>query len=161
MVAGTADRSIGRMEFELYDDAVPKTAQNFRELCRGSAAGQYLDSPFHRIIPGFMAQGGDFTRGDGTGGHSIWGGKFADESFAGRAGRHTGFGTLSMANSGPGTNGSQFFICTGDTPWLDGKHVVFGRLVAGADALRRLESYGSESGATSEPVRVTACGTVG
>ncbi len=158
MDVGTADQSIGRMTFELYDEVVPKTTENFRQLCMRKAGEGYPGSPFHRIIPGFMVQGGDFTRGDGTGGRSIYGEKFADESFQGRAGRHTGFGTLSMANSGRDTNGSQLFITTGETPWLDGKHVVFGKLVDGADVLRRLETYGSPSGKTSANVMVLGCG---
>ena len=153
----------GRLEFELYADVVPKTAENFRALCTGKKgrAGKplhYQNSIFHRIIPGFMCQGGDFTHGNGTGGKSIYGDKFEDESFAGRAGKHTGFGCLSMANSGPNTNGSQFFICLADTPWLDGKHVVFGRLIAGADTLRAMEKVGHQSGSTTSPVVVTDCG---
>ena len=157
----------GRMTFELYADTVPKTAENFRALCTGEKGTgrsgyplHFLNSVFHRIIPGFMCQGGDFTRGDGTGGESIYGEKFRDESFAGKAGKHTGFGCLSMANSGPNTNGSQFFICTADTNWLDGKHVVFGKLLTGADVLGRMESVGSKSGATSQEVRITGCGEV-
>jgi peptidylprolyl isomerase len=118
----------------------------------------YQNCGFHRIIPGFMCQGGDFTRGNGTGGESIYGDKFEDESFAGKAGQHTGFGCLSMANSGPNTNGSQFFICLADTPWLDGKHIVFGKLTKGADTLRAMEKVGHQSGSTSQTVVVTHCG---
>ena len=157
----------GRLEFELYADAVPQTAENFRALCTGEkgigSSGKllhYQHCPFHRIIPGFMCQGGDFTRGNGTGGESIYGIKFRDESFAGKAGKHTGFGCLSMANSGPHTNGSQFFICLGDTPWLDGKHVVFGQLQTGAETLKAMGSMGSQSGATHRSVKVTDCGMV-
>lgn len=153
----------GRLEFELYADAVPKTAENFRALCTGEKGRtgkplHYQNSIFHRIIPGFMCQGGDFTHGNGTGGKSIYGDKFEDESFAGKAGKHTGFGCLSMANSGPNTNGSQFFICLADTPWLDGKHVVFGKLIAGADTLHAMEKVGHQSGSTTSPVIVTHCG---
>ena len=155
----------GRMTFELYADAVPKTAENFRALCTGEKGTgrsgkplHFKGSSFHRVIPNFMCQGGDFTRGNGTGGEAIYGDKFADESFAGKAGRHTGFGCLSMANAGPNTNGSQFFICTADTDWLNGKHVVFGTIKEGADTLRAMEAAGSQSGATSKPVVVKDCG---
>merc|ERR1712086_728404 len=103
------------------------------------------------IIPGFMCQGGDFTKGDGTGGESIYGEKFKDENFKMK---HTGKGCLSMANSGPNTNGSQFFICTGQTPHLDGKHVVFGKVVDGMDVIQKMEKVGSQSGATSQPVEI-------
>jgi len=157
----------GRMEFELYADACPKTAENFRALCTGEKgmgnSGKplhYKGSGFHRVITQFMCQGGDFTRGNGTGGESIYGEKFADETFAGKCGKHTGFGCLSMANAGPNTNGSQFFICTADTPWLDGKHVVFGKMTSGDDVLRACESCGSQSGQTSKPVVVADCGQI-
>merc|ERR1711982_176417 len=158
-------QAAGRIEMELYADTVPKTAENFRALCTGEKGmGQsgkplhYKGSTFHRVITNFMCQGGDFTRGNGTGGESIYGNKFEDESFAGKAGKHIGFGCLSMANAGQNTNGSQFFICTTDTPWLDGKHVVFGKLVKGDDVLRAVEAVGSGSGSTSKPVVVADCG---
>jgi peptidylprolyl isomerase len=155
----------GRVVYELYADTVPKTAENFRALCTGEKgvcqSGKPLHfkgSSFHRVIPGFMCQGGDFTRGNGTGGESIYGAKFADESFAGKAGKHTGSGCLSMANAGPNTNGSQFFVCTGNTPHLDGKHVVFGTTVEGYDTIKAIEKVGSQSGATSKPVVIADCG---
>ena len=155
----------GRLEFELYNDAVPKTAENFRALCTGEKGQGTSGKPlhfkgngFHRIITQFMCQGGDFTAGNGTGGESIYGMKFADESFKGIAGKHTGFGCLSMANAGPNTNGSQFFICTADTPWLDGKHVVFGKLTSGDALLKQMEACGSREGKTSKPVVIANSG---
>ena len=158
-------RAAGRVVMELYADVVPRTAENFRALCTGEKgvgkSGKPLHfkgSSFHRIIQGFMCQGGDFTRGNGTGGESIYGEKFADESFAGKAGKHTGFGCLSMANAGPNTNGSQFFICVADTQWLDGKHVVFGQVVEGGDVVKAMEAVGSRSGATSAEVKIADCG---
>uniref|UniRef100_A0A7S2WT21 Peptidyl-prolyl cis-trans isomerase n=1 Tax=Mucochytrium quahogii TaxID=96639 RepID=A0A7S2WT21_9STRA len=155
----------GRVEMELYADACPKTAENFRALCTGEKgigkSGKplhYKGSKFHRVIKDFMCQGGDFTRGNGTGGESIYGEKFEDETFAGKCGKHTGFGCLSMANAGPNTNGSQFFICTVDTAWLDGKHVVFGNVIKGAEVIKAIESVGSSSGTTSKPVVIEDCG---
>lgn len=152
----------GRVVMELFADATPRTADNFRALCTGEKglgkAGKalhYKGSAFHRIIPGFMCQGGDFTRGNGTGGESIYGSKFEDENFKLK---HTGPGILSMANSGPNTNGSQFFICTAKTSWLDGKHVVFGKVVDGYNVVKAMESVGSDMGNTSEPVVIEDCG---
>ncbi|XP_073314800.1 peptidyl-prolyl cis-trans isomerase CYP19-3-like isoform X2 [Primulina huaijiensis] len=152
----------GRVVMELFADSTPKTAENFRALCTGEkgvgASGKplhYKGSKFHRIIPSFMCQGGDFTRGNGTGGESIYGMKFSDENFKLK---HTEPGLLSMANSGPNTNGSQFFITTVKTSWLDGKHVVFGKVVEGYDVVKEMENVGSQSGSTSSTVVIDDCG---
>mmetsp|Transcript_22773 Transcript_22773/g.25086 ORF Transcript_22773/g.25086 Transcript_22773/m.25086 type:complete len:182 (+) Transcript_22773:20-565(+) len=152
----------GRVEMELRADVVPKTAENFRCLCTGEKgqgrSGKLLhfkSSSFHRVIPNFMCQAGDFTRNNGTGGESIYGEKFADENFELK---HTGSGILSMANSGPNTNGSQFFLCTSQTSWLDDKHVVFGKVISGMDVISAIEQVGSESGRTRVPVMIVDSG---
>ena len=146
----------GTIEAELFADVVPKTAENFRVLCSGEEGEEmrYAGSPFHRIIPGFMIQGGDFTNGNGTGGKSIYGGKFDDENFELK---HTEAGLLSMANSGPNTNGSQFFITVAPTPWLDGRHVVFGKVTSGMDVVEAMEEQGSRQGRTKTEVMMSDC----
>ncbi|KAK8843983.1 peptidyl-prolyl cis-trans isomerase D [Kwoniella newhampshirensis] len=151
----------GRLTFELFDDVVPKTAENFRHLCLGdrtNSSGRqlaYAGSSFHRCIKGFMLQGGDFTRGDGTGGESIYGDKFEDEAFTLK---HEKPMLLSMANAGPNTNGSQFFITTVPTPHLDGTHVVFGKVRSNRGLVRRIESIPTISDKPNEEVKIAAAG---
>ena len=155
-------QQVGRITMELYANVVPKTAENFRCLCTGERgvgkSGKPLHfkgSSFHRVISDFMAQGGDFTAGNGTGGESIYGMKFADENFTKK---HTKRGDLSMANAGPNTNGSQFFLCFIPCDWLNGKHCVFGAVTDGWNVLDALESVGSSSGQTKAPCQITDCG---
>merc|ERR1712166_213989 len=151
----------GRVEIELFADT-PKTSENFRQLCTGEAgmgkSGKPLHfkgCPFHRVIPGFMAQGGDFTNMNGTGGESIYGAKFPDENFIRK---HTGPGMLSMANAGPNTSGSQFFLCFDAFPHLDGKHTVFGQVIKGVEVLQAMESVVSQTGKCSKNVWINDCG---
>ncbi|KAL9025527.1 MAG: hypothetical protein Q9196_005668, partial [Gyalolechia fulgens] len=146
-----------RIIFDLYYDVVPRTAENFRALCTREKGFGYQGSAFHRIIPGFMLQGGDFTAGNGTGGKSIYGAKFHDENFVRK---HEKPFLLSMANSGPNTNGSQFFITTVPTPHLNGKHTVFGEVHSGQDYVKAIEACGSPSGSPSSKVVIAESGAL-
>ncbi|CAD8125555.1 unnamed protein product [Paramecium sonneborni] len=146
-----------RIVFRLYDDVVPKTAANFRQLALNKPGEGYKGSPFHRVITDFMAQGGDFTKQNGTGGRSIYGEKFPDENFKIK---HTKPGLLSMANAGPNTNGSQFFITFVPCPWLDNKHVVFGEVVDGWPTLELLKKNSSQQGQPKTQIKIADSGTL-
>jgi len=145
----------GKLFIQLFDNIVPKTVENFKQLI--SQKYGYKGSLIHRIIPGFMIQGGDFTNGDGTGGHSIYGKYFKDENFKIN---HDDIGYISMANSGPDTNGSQFFITLGPQHHLDGKHVVFGKVYDGFDTLIELGKMGNDDGDTYKNIYISDCGIV-
>ncbi|KAG5178443.1 putative cyclophilin [Tribonema minus] len=153
------------MTFELFTDDAPQTVENFRCLCTGEKGlGEsglplhYLNNIFHRVVKGFMAQGGDITREDGSGGESIYGAHIQEEPAAFAAHSHDARGLLSMANAGPGTEASQFFVLFAEAPWLDGRHVVFGKLIDGEGVLASIEECGTPSGKPSRCIRIAACG---
>ncbi|XP_037583940.1 peptidyl-prolyl cis-trans isomerase A-like [Cebus imitator] len=147
-------KPLGRVSFELFADKVPKTAENFRAVSTREKGFGYKGSCFHRIIPGFMCQGGDFTRLNGTSGKSIYREKFNENFIL----KHTGLGILSMANAGPNANSSQVSICTAKTEWLDGKRVVFGKVEEGTSIVETMECFGSKNGKTSKKVTIADCG---
>ncbi|XP_030862204.3 peptidyl-prolyl cis-trans isomerase A-like 4C [Gorilla gorilla gorilla] len=148
-------KPLGRISIKVFADKIPKTAENFRALSTGEKGFRYKGSCFHRIIPGFMCQGGDFTRHNGTSDKSIYGEKFDDKNLIRK---HTGSGILSMANAGPNTNGSQFFICTAKTEWLDGKHVAFGKVKECVNIVEAMEHFGYRNSKTSKKITIADCG---
>jgi peptidyl-prolyl isomerase H (cyclophilin H) len=159
---GEGAAPLGRIKLELFMQDCPKTCENFRQFCTGEFMENnqpvgYLNSGFHRVMKDFMIQGGDFVNGDGTGIKSIYSGKFADENFLHK---HSQPGMLSMANSGPNTNGCQFFITCGPAEWLDNKHVVFGKVLDAPSMLtvRKCEAVPVTDTKPRMPIRIVQCG---